>query len=111
MIGIYAAAVASGVGFAVTAAVNSVFLIRRLGRPQGLGKIFGVCSFSVPLAVLGLFLTNLLSPYLGNTVTIILIAAVMFAFFAVFVTVFGIVDVRAFLSMVLPRRQRARTRA
>lgn len=111
VIGIYAAAVASGVGFAVTAAVNSVFLIRRLGRPQGLGKIFGVCSFSVPLAVLGLFLTNLLSPYLGNTVTIILIAAVMFAFFAVFVTVFGIVDVRAFLSMVLPRRQRARTRA
>lgn len=112
VIGIYSAAVASGVGFTVTAAVNSAFVIRRLGRPQGLGKALGVCAFSVPLAVLGLFLTRLVSPYLGTLVTIIVIAVLMFAMFGVFVSVFGIVDIKAFLSMVVPySRKKSRMRA
>lgn len=107
VIGIYAAAVASGVGFAVTAAVNSAFLVRRLGRPDGMGRVLCVCVFSLPLATLGLFCARLISPHLSDILTILLVASLATAFFAAFLAAFGIVDVKAFAAMLLPRKRRA----
>ena len=105
-IGIYAAAVASGAGFAVTALVNFVFLAKRLGRFHGLARPVGVCAFSVPLAVLGLFTERLVAPHLGNVFVIIAVTVPVFGLFAVFVSVFGIVDIRGFFSMFLPSPRR-----
>lgn len=105
-IGIYAAAVASGAGFAVTALVNFVFLAKRLGRFHGLARPVGVCAFSVPLAVLGLFTERLVAPHLGNVFVIIAVTVPVSGLFAVFVSVFGIVDIRGFFSMFLPSPRR-----
>lgn len=106
VIGIYAAAVASGVGFTVSAAFNSVFLAKRLGRPEGVARAGGVVLFSVPLAVLGLFGARLVAPVFGNLGTILFIAAAVTGFFVAFVSAFGIVDVRAFFATVLPSFRR-----
>ena len=106
-IGIYSAAVASGVGFAVTATVNSLFLMHRLGKPDGLGRAAGVCLFALPLSVLGVFLERLISPALNDVLTMVAVALPVMGIFVAFVTVFGIVDVRAAIALVLPSRRRA----
>ena len=103
-IGIYAAAVASGVGFAVTASMNSVFLMRRLGAPQGLGRPLGVCLFSLPLAMLGVFLERLTSPHLKELFVIIAVCLPVMGMFCLFISAFGIVDARGIIAMLLPTR-------
>ena len=103
-IGIYAAAVASGVGFLVTATLNSFFLMRRLGRPEGAGRPLAVCVFSLPLAVLGVFLERLVSPALNEILTMAAVCLPVLTLFAAFISVFGIVDIPAFLGMFLPDR-------
>ena len=107
-IGIYAAAVASGVGFAVTASMNSVFLMRRLGAPQGLGRPLGVCLFSLPLAMLGVFLERLTSPHLKELFVIIAVCLPVMGMFCLFISAFGIVDARGIIAMLLPTRAKRR---
>ena len=104
-IGIYSAAVASGVGMAVTASVNSAFLMHRLGRPEGTAKAVGVCVFSLPLAVLGCFLERLVAPALGTVLTMLAVTLPVLGLFAAFVSVFGVVDIRAVIRMLLPAKK------
>ena len=105
-IGIYSAAVASGVGMAVTASVNSAFLMHRLGKPDGMAKTVGVCLFSMPLAVAGALLERLVAVRLNAILTMIAVALPVLGLFATFVSAFGIVDIRAVMAMVLPARKR-----
>ena len=104
-VGIYSAAVASGVGMAVTASVNSAFLMHRLGRPEGTAKAVGVCVFSLPLAVLGCFLERLVAPALGTVLTMLAVTLPVLGLFAAFVSVFGVVDIRAVIRMLLPAKK------
>ncbi len=104
-IGIYSAAVASGVGMAVTASVNSAFLMHRLGKPDGMAKTVGVCLFSMPLAVAGALLERLVAVRLNAILTMIAVALPVLGLFATFVSAFGIVDIRAVMAMVLPARK------
>ena len=60
----------------------------------------------LPLAVLGLFTERLVAPHLGNVFVIIAVTVPVFGLFAVFVSVFGIVDIRGFFSMFLPSPRR-----
>ena len=103
VIGIYSVGVASGLAFTVTAVINFAVLSKKLGKPEGFGKVAGVCAFSVPLALLGLFTGKLVSPCLGDTVTVLVLGVYVVFFYFVFVSAFGIVDIKAFFSAaVLP---------
>lgn len=99
VIGIYSMAAASGCAFVVTSLINSIVLIKKLGRPQNTGKVVCVCLFSLPLALLGQFTERLLAPYLGATVTLLVMAVYLFFFYFIFVSAFGVVDVKGFFSM------------
>lgn len=107
-IGIYAAAVASGTGFAVTAATGAFFLVRRLGRPEGLARPVCVILFSLPLTVLGIFLERLVGARLNDLFTMIVVALPAAGLFAAFIAAFGIVDVRGFVTMLLPAGRTAK---
>lgn len=99
VIGIYSMAAASGCAFVVTSLINSAVLVKKLGRPQNTGKVVSVCLFSLPLALLGQFTERLLAPYLGSTVTLLVMAVYLFFFYFIFVSAFGVVDVKGFFSM------------
>lgn len=107
-IGIYAAAVASGTGFAVTAATGAFFLVRRLGRLEGLARPVCVILFSLPLTVLGIFLERLVGAGLNDLFTMIVVALPAAGLFAAFIAAFGIVDVRGFVTMLLPAGRTAK---
>ncbi len=104
VIGIYAVAVASGAAFAVTSLINCIALRKKLGKIGGTGKTAAVCLFSFPLALLGFFSERLLAPLVGATGTLVILAVVLAGLFALFVAVFGIVDIKAFFAMALPTR-------
>ena len=66
-----------------------------------------MCLFALPLSVLGVFLERLISPALNDVLTMVAVALPVMGIFVAFVTVFGIVDVRAAIALVLPSRRRA----
>lgn len=104
VIGIYAVAAASGTAFVVTASINTVLIMHKLGKIPGLGKAVGVCAFSIPLAVLGMFAERLLEPHMGNTATLLSTSVYVLLFFFLFVTAFDIVDVKAFFAAAFSPR-------
>lgn len=102
-IGVYSMAIGSACSFIVIAAMNLIVLRKRLGKFGTLKKSAQCFFFAIPLAVLGLLSARLLSPYAGETLSVVVIGIYLLFFIFIFITAFDVVDIAGYVALFKPR--------
>lgn len=100
--GVYAMAIASTLCFTLICILNMIVLKKEVGKFVDLKKFAKTLSFSIPLAVLGLFASNLLSRVTNGVVTTIVIGVFLVFFLFIFISAFDIADITAYVRLLRP---------
>jgi len=107
-VGVYAMAIASAVCFALISIINIIILKKEVGSFADIKKFAKTLAFSVPLAVLGMFSSRLLSRIAGNLVTTIVMIIFLVFFLFIFINAFEIADITGYIRMLRPTNVFAR---
>ena len=100
--GVYAMAIASTLCFTLICILNMIVLKKEVGKFVDLKKFAKTLSFSIPLAVLGLFASNLLSRVTNGVVTTIVIGVFLVFFLFIFISAFNLADITAYVRLLRP---------
>ena len=100
--GVYAMAIASGICFTLMSILNMIALKKEVGGFTDGKKFAKTVGFSIPLAVLGLLSSRLLSHVTTNLVTTIVMIVFLVFFLFIFITAFGIADITGFIRLMRP---------
>lgn len=106
VIGVYAMAVGSGLGFLITGIINLASLSKKLKGLQGkeLKKAVSTVGFSLPLGILGFLAYRLLAPYLGGSFGAVITGFFVTFFFIIFVSAFDVIDFKSYVVLIKPTR-------
>jgi len=102
--GIYAMAIGSGVCFTLMSIFNLIILKKEVGKFADLKKCVKTIGFSVPLAVLGLFASNLLGKVTNTVVTTVVMIVFLLFFLFIFISAFDIADITGYIKLLKPAR-------
>lgn len=100
--GVYAMAIGSGLCFLLISIINIVALKKEVGSFVDAKKFAKTIGFSIPLAVLGVFSSNLLSRVSGNLVTTIVMIIFLVFFLFIFISAFEIADITGYIRLLRP---------
>ncbi|MCM1306125.1 MAG: oligosaccharide flippase family protein [Bacteroides sp.] len=117
-VGVYAMAIASTICFLLICVINMIALKKEVGSFIDGKKFVKTIAFSIPLAVLGVFSSNLLSKICGNIVSTIVLIIFLVFFLFIFISAFEIADVVGYIRLLRPayvaktsKKPRSRKRA
>lgn len=96
-IGVYAVALGMGLSTTVTAILNTVTILKRLGKDTGLTKALWVLLYSILLGVLGLFTNNLLAVFIGKWLSGVITGFYVVFFFCICTSAFDVVDIEGYI--------------
>lgn len=100
--GVYSMAIASGLCFTLMSILNIIALKKEIGSFVDGKKFVKTIGFSIPLAVLGMFSSNLLARVTNNLVSTLVLAVFLFFFLFVFISAFDIADITGYLRLLRP---------
>ncbi|MDE5601780.1 MAG: oligosaccharide flippase family protein [Clostridia bacterium] len=100
--GVYAMAIASTLCFILICVLNMIVLKKEVGKFVDGKKFAKTLGFSIPLAVLGLFSSKLLSRVTNGVVTTIVIGVFLVFFLFIFISAFDIADITAYVRLLRP---------
>ena len=108
-VGVYSMAIASTVCFLLIGIINVIALKKEVGSFVDGKKFAKTIAFSVPLAILGVFSSNLLSRVSGNLVTTIVMIIFLVFFLFIFISAFDIADIVGYIRLLRPAYVTKRT--
>lgn len=108
-VGVYSMAIASTVCFLLIGIINVIALKKEVGSFVDGKKFAKTIAFSVPLAILGVFSSNLLSRVSGNLVTTIVMIIFLVFFLFIFISAFDIADIVGYIRLLRPAYVAKRT--
>ncbi len=100
--GVYAMAIASALCFTLISILNIIVLRKEVGKFVDVKKFLKTLGFSIPLALLGFFSSNLLSKVAGNVVTTVVLIVFLVFFLFIFISAFDIADITGYIRLLRP---------
>lgn len=100
--GVYAMAIASTLCFSLISILNIIVLKKEVGKFVDGKKFAKTLGFSIPLAVLGLLSSRLLSTITNNIVTTIVLIVFLVFFLFIFISAFDIADITGYIRLLRP---------
>ena len=82
--------------------INMIALRKEVGSFVDGKKFVKTIAFSIPLAVLGVFSSSLLSRVCGNAVTTIVMIIFLVFFLFIFISAFEIADITGYIRLLRP---------
>ena len=102
VVGVYSMAIGSTVCFLLICIINMIALRKEVGSFVDGKKFVKTIAFSIPLAVLGVFSSSLLSRVCGNAVTTIVMIIFLVFFLFIFISAFEIADITGYIRLLRP---------